>query len=69
MERAIKSVNDLFAFRKFDVRRITILRGGFREYNTVDSWLLFDDAAPPNPTVDKGFVEIPQPVKKPRSRK
>jgi hypothetical protein len=39
MERAIKSIKRYFFFRKFDLSRVTIIKGGYREYNT-DLWIL-----------------------------
>lgn len=70
MERAIQSIKNIYKFMKRDMSRITIVRGGFREYNTVDSWLLFENAEPPTPTptVDKKFV-IPNIVKKSGARR
>ena len=58
MERAIQSIKNIYKFMKRDMSRITIVRGGFREYDTVDSWILFEGAEPPTPTptVDKKFV-------------
>ncbi|MEO8072708.1 MAG: hypothetical protein ABI686_05615 [Acidobacteriota bacterium] len=70
MERAIQSIKNIYKFLKRDMSRITIVRGGFREYDTVDSWLLFENAEPPTPTptVDKKFV-IPKIVRKSRARR
>ncbi len=70
MERGITSVKNFFKFSKRDMSRITIVRGGFREYSTVDSWILFEGAEPPKPTptVDKNFV-ITNPIKKTSTRK
>lgn len=58
MERGIRSVRNYIGFRNFDLSRITIIRGGFREYSMVDSWILPEAAEPPDPTptVDKKFV-------------
>lgn len=66
MERAVKSVNNIFRFRRYDLSRITIVRGGYREYNTVDAYLLLDDAEPPHPTptVNKKFIAVPAKPKK-----
>jgi hypothetical protein len=62
MKRGIASVMQIFAFYKYDTSRITIVKGGFREYNTVDSWIVPPGAEPPKPTptVDEKFVTIPQ---------
>jgi hypothetical protein len=64
---ALPSVMKVFAFRKFDMSRITIIKGGFREHNTVDSWIVPPGADPPVPTpsVDDKFITTP---KKSRSR-
>lgn len=61
-KRAITSLRNYIAFRRFDPNRITIIEGGFREYNTVDSWLVPPGVEPPVPTpsVDSRFIEIPR---------
>jgi hypothetical protein len=58
MERAIASVKRIFAFRKYDLTRVAIVRGGYRENNTVDMWVLPEGAENPipTPTVDEKFV-------------
>ncbi|MEP6900330.1 MAG: hypothetical protein ABJA66_01190 [Actinomycetota bacterium] len=64
-EMAIRSVQKYFAFRRYDLSRVKIIRGGFREYNTVDSWLvpLGVNAPVPTPSVDSRFIEIPKRTK------
>ncbi|CAN5658878.1 hypothetical protein BH20ACI4_BH20ACI4_10400 [soil metagenome] len=71
MERAIKSVQTYFGYRGFDSSRVTIIRGGFREYSTVDSWILPEGAEPPipTPTVDKNFIDLPVKAKPKKIRK
>jgi hypothetical protein len=71
MERAIKSVQRIFAFLALDPNRYTIVRGGYRDYNTVDTWLLQpSDAMPqPTPTVDNKFINVPKQTKKAVRRK
>ncbi|HEY0458024.1 MAG TPA: hypothetical protein VGC97_02660 [Pyrinomonadaceae bacterium] len=49
-QRAVASVRRFFAFRRYDISRVTIIEGGFREYSTVDTWLVPPGAAPPVPT-------------------
>ena len=45
---------DLIGFRGFDRSRITIVRGGFREYNHAEMWMLPPGAEAPKPhgTID-----------------
>lgn len=66
MVRAIVSVRRMFAFRRYDLSRVTILRGGFREYNTVDMWVVPEGAELPTatPTVNEKFVVLPKQAKK-----
>ena len=61
MERGIKSVQNYIGYRGIDLKRITVVRGGFREYSTVDSWIIPPGAEPPipTPTVDKKFISLP----------
>ena len=61
MERAIKSYKAGIAFRKFDASRVEIAKGGYRDENTIDMWILPQGTTPPKPTptVDKKFVEVP----------
>ncbi len=70
-ERRIMVINNHFRFRNFDVSRIKVMRGGFREHLSSELWLSFDDAAQPipTPTVDKKFVEIPKQIRKPNRSK
>ncbi|MGI8787571.1 MAG: hypothetical protein ACR2HG_07420 [Pyrinomonadaceae bacterium] len=58
MERSIASVKRIFAFRKYDPSRATIIRGGYREDNTVDLWIAPEGTEPPKPTptVDEKFI-------------
>ncbi|HEX8637611.1 MAG TPA: hypothetical protein VF692_06090 [Pyrinomonadaceae bacterium] len=59
-----------FAFRNVDLSRITIMEGGYREETSSELWLSFDDEKPvTTPTVDKKFVEVPKPARKPRPRR
>jgi hypothetical protein len=62
MEMALRGVRLHLAFRNFDTSRIVFVRGGFREYNTVDTWLVPPGAeAPvPSPSVDSKFVAAPR---------
>ncbi len=71
MERAIRSVQRIFAFLALDPNRYTIVRGGYRDYDTVDTWLLQPGDTPPQPTptVDSRFINIPQKMKKSVKRK
>lgn len=71
MERAIRSVKNVFRFRKFDINRITIIRGGFRDADTFDSWILLPGVEPPKPTptVDNKFIDVPKSPKNSRKRK
>lgn len=70
-ERRITLYKNHFAFRNFDVSRITIMRGGFREEISSELWVSFDDAEKPipTPTVDEKFVVVPKPARKSRPRK
>lgn len=72
--RSIESKNRLytsyFTFRNVDVSRITIMNGGYREQTSGELWLAFGDEKPvPAPTVDRQFVEVPKPARKPRPRR
>jgi hypothetical protein len=71
MERAIASVKRVFAFRKQDLSRVTMVRGGYREYNTVDSWILPEgaDVPIPTPTVAEKFIKSPAKKKTIRKRR
>lgn len=71
MERGIRSVRNYLGYRNFDLSRITIVRGGFREYSTVDSWIIPPGAEPPapTPTVDNKFITLPVKNKKKAVRK
>jgi len=63
-------IHNYLRFRNFDVSRVTIVRGGFRETVSTDLWLAFDDAVPvATPTVDEKFIIVPKPAKKLRPRK
>jgi hypothetical protein len=64
-KRAVASVRRFFAFRRYDMSRITLIEGGFRESSTVDSWLVPPGAAPPIPTpsVDSRFIDVPKTTK------
>lgn len=70
-ESRIRVINNYLRFRNLDMNRITIVRGGFREYLSSELWLSFDDAEKPvpTPTVDKSFIEIPKQVRKQSRRK
>jgi hypothetical protein len=70
-ERRITMINNYFRFRNFDVSRITIMRGGFREEISTELWLSLDDAEKPvlTPTVDIKFIEMPAKTTKTRRRK
>lgn len=71
MERAIRSVQRIFAFLQLDRNRYTIVRGGYRDADTVDTWLLQpgDTLPQPTPTVDNRFINIPKQTKKAVRRK
>jgi hypothetical protein len=64
-KRAIASVRRFFAFSRYDISRVTIIEGGFRDYSTVDTWLVPPGAAPPVPTpsVDSRFITVPKMIK------
>lgn len=61
MASAVASVMRMFAFRRYDMSRVEIVRGGYREHSTVDMWLLPPgvDSPPLTPSVDEQFVKIP----------
>ncbi|MDQ6786940.1 MAG: hypothetical protein M3033_09050 [Acidobacteriota bacterium] len=71
MERAIASVRRNFRFRNFDLNRVEIIKGGFREENTVDLWILPEgvQVPKPTPTVNDKFIAAPKTSKKSRRRK
>ncbi|MDQ3132114.1 MAG: hypothetical protein M3Q99_15310 [Acidobacteriota bacterium] len=71
VESRISLYKNHFTFRNFDLTRISIVRGGYREETSGELWLSFDDAEKPvpTPTVDKEFVEIPKPARRSRPRK
>lgn len=58
---AISSVMRVFAFRRLDTSLVTIVKGGFRDYNTVEFWMVPEGAQPPKPTptVDAAFITPP----------
>ena len=55
----LASVSKAFVFRRYDLTRVKIVKGGYREYNSVDFWLLPPGVAPPaaTPSVDRRFVQ------------
>lgn len=57
-----------FIFRKYDLNRVRIVEGGYREFDSVELWLLPPGAEPPKatPTVDNELVQFLK--KKPRHR-
>jgi hypothetical protein len=71
LERRMQLINNYLRIRGFDLSRITLMRGGFRENTSSELWLSFDDAVQPipTPTVDAKFVETPKQVRKPSRRK
>lgn len=71
VERRITLINNHFRFRNFDVSRITIVRGGFREELSSELWLSFGDGEKPipTPTVDEKFIIVPKLPKKLNRRK
>jgi len=70
LERRMQLINNYLRFRRLDVSRITLVRGGFRENTSSELWLSFDDNVQPipTPTVDKRFIETPKQVRKPSRR-
>jgi hypothetical protein len=52
-------VRNYFRFRRFDVSRITLVNGGFREEVATELWLVPKDAEPPTPTDTVEKPEIP----------
>ena len=58
MSISIRSLRSYLAFRNFDLSRISIIEGGFREDNTIDMWVVPAGAPAPAPTpsVDNKFV-------------
>lgn len=71
MERAIRSVQRIFTFLSLDPNRYTVVRGGYRDYDTVDTWLLQPGDTPPQPTptVDSKFINVPKQTQKVSKRK
>ncbi len=71
MNRAIESVKRAFRFRKYDLNRVNIVKGGYREYDTIDLWILPAgvEAPAPTPTVDGKFISVAIPTKKSVKRK
>jgi hypothetical protein len=71
MERSIRSIRMAFAFRKYDLGKVNIIRGGYREDDTVDLWILPEGVRPPTPTptVDDKFIAVPKQTKNPRRQK
>lgn len=70
-ERRIGMIYNYSLMRRFDMSRITVIRGGFRESVSTDLWLSFDNAEKPapTPTVDEKFIKMPVKITKPRPRK
>jgi hypothetical protein len=58
---AILSVMQVFAFLSLDTSLVTIVKGGFRDYNTVEFWMVPEGTQPPKPTpsVDAAFITPP----------
>jgi hypothetical protein len=71
MERAIRSVKRIFSFLGLNPNRYTIIKGGYRDYDTVDTWLLQPGDTPPqpSPTVDSRFINFSKQTKKAVRRK
>ena len=71
VESRVNLYKNHFTFRNFDLTRINIVRGGYRQETSGELWLSFDDNEKPipMPTVDLKFVEIPKPARKPRPRR
>jgi hypothetical protein len=56
---ALGSIQRIIVFDKFDPSRVTLVDGGFREFNSVEMWILPPGVEPPKPapSVDKEFVQ------------
>ena len=70
VESRIRLYKNHFTFRGFDSAPINIERGGYREETSSEFWLSFDENEKPvpTPTVDKKFIEVPKPTRKPRPK-
>lgn len=60
VDRALAVVTRVFNFRKYHSERVKLINGGYREFNSVDMWLLPPGAAPPalTPSVDAKFIKV-----------
>lgn len=65
------TIKNYSLMRRFDMNRMTIINGGYREKISTELWLSFDDAAKPvlTRTVDEKFIAAPKPTVRRQSRK
>jgi hypothetical protein len=65
-----KTIHNLIEIRRFDISRITIVEGGFREEFAIEFYLIPAGAEPPKPTptFDSSFVVQPKKVIKKRKK-
>jgi len=71
LEARVRLITEHFYFRRFPLQRITIRKGGYREYPSTELWLLPTGVEPPKPTptVDSKFVRSYVPERADRKRK
>lgn len=57
---ALASIQRIIAFGKYDPYVVKVVNGGYREYNSVDMWVLPPGVEPPkpSPSVDAGLVQV-----------
>jgi hypothetical protein len=71
VKRSINTTRNYLNFRRFDLSRVSVIHGGFREEGAVEIYLIPEGVEPPKPTltIDERFVTFTDKIKKGKTKR